>query len=706
MARGRRGRPRGTGRGRSPSKDALAVKSVDLLKSDNTVQHYTSDYEGSELVVRRGQPFKLLITLSRALKKEEEVEFELRMGGRPMVAHGSLIPLKVIDPKPDEDVVGFKLLANAGDILTVEIYTSAENTGVGKWLLALRAMEGRKKLPRMTVTDDIIIVFNPWSKFDPVYMENEAWRDEYVLNEEGLQFYGTSRRHGKMEWVFGQFEAHCMKAAMKLLLMGSLRYKDHKEPVMVARHMSALVNSNDDNGVLVGNWSGDYSGGRSPSFWHGSTAILKQFVKTGKPVNYGQCWVFSGVLTSVLRCLGIPTRSLTTFDSAHDTGGNLTIDKHYNETGKPLENDDSIWNFHVWNDVWMARPMLPEGNGGWQALDATPQETSDGKFQCGPMPVSAIKEGDINFDYDGPFIYAEVNAVEKHWRKLKKPQVVDGKMIEYSEIGANTTKVGKLILTKAVNSWAEEDITHSYKYPEGTKEEALSFKNARKHVKFTYVPKKEVKNLVLFKPDVPASVTFGKDITFPIKVENVSKSSQNVFISVVAKSVQYNGSIVKEILDVDLSDDIAAGKTHTFNVSLPFNTYKDSTRGENDVKFFMLGGVTGNEDQVFSEQDLVDLEKPDITVKVPASAQVGKQINVKASFTNPLSISLTGCMFTFEGAGIRDETIVEVSDVKPKAVSSVDVKITPRVVGTRKVIVGFSSKQLEGLRGNAELKVA
>ena len=39
----------------------------------------------------------------------------------------------------------------------------------------------------------------------------------------------------------------------------------------------------------------------------------------------------------------------------------------------------NIRNFHVWNDVWMARPDLPTGYGGWQAIDATPQETSDGR---------------------------------------------------------------------------------------------------------------------------------------------------------------------------------------------------------------------------------------------------------------------------------------------------------------------------------------
>ena len=69
-------------------------------------------------------------------------------------------------------------------------------------------------------------------------------------------------------------------------------------------HQIVQVNAQDDNGVLIGNWSGDYSGGMSPTKWNGSVEILQQFYKTRKPVAYGQCWVFSGLVTSVLRCLG------------------------------------------------------------------------------------------------------------------------------------------------------------------------------------------------------------------------------------------------------------------------------------------------------------------------------------------------------------------------------------------------------------------
>lgn len=39
-----------------------------------------------------------------------------------------------------------------------------------------------------------------------------------------------------------------------------------------------------------------------------------------------------------------------------------------------------IRNYHCWNEAWMTRPDLPVGFGGWQAVDGTPQETSDGNI--------------------------------------------------------------------------------------------------------------------------------------------------------------------------------------------------------------------------------------------------------------------------------------------------------------------------------------
>ena len=76
----------------------------------------------------------------------------------------------------------------------------------------------------------------------------------------------------------------------------------------------------------------------------------------------------------------------------------------------------------------MSRADLPPGFGGWQAIDATPQECSDGVYCCGPMPVEAVKNGLVNLPYDGPFIFAEVNADRIHW--IKVPDTMEWKNIK------------------------------------------------------------------------------------------------------------------------------------------------------------------------------------------------------------------------------------------------------------------------------------
>lgn len=121
--------------------------------------------------------------------------------------------------------------------------------------------------------------------------------------------------------------------------------------------------------------------------------------------------------------MGIPSRVVSNLVSAHDANCTLTVDKYYDENNEELNYDplnpageDSIWNYHVWNDVWMARPDLPSGYGGWQAIDATPQETSSGFFQCGPASVEAIKKGQVGFNHDVAFMIASVNADLMRWK--------------------------------------------------------------------------------------------------------------------------------------------------------------------------------------------------------------------------------------------------------------------------------------------------
>lgn len=85
-----------------------------------------------------------------------------------------------------------------------------------------------------------------------------------------------------------------------------------------------------------------------------------------------------------------------------------------------------------------------------------------GRFQCGPCPVKAVREGDVYLPYDAKFVYAEVNADRVYW-VVKK---VNGKD-KYFKVGTETQAIGKNISTKAVGQNRRVDITKEYKYPEG-----------------------------------------------------------------------------------------------------------------------------------------------------------------------------------------------------------------------------------------------
>ena len=92
---------------------------------------------------------------------------------------------------------------------------------------------------------------------------------------------------------------------------------------------------------------------------------------------------------------------------------------------------DSVWNFHVWNEVFLrGTGHWPEKYAGWAAVDATPQESSNGMMQCGPAPLKvnfyfvtlllylncqAIKNGEIYIGYDTNFVFGEVNADQITW---------------------------------------------------------------------------------------------------------------------------------------------------------------------------------------------------------------------------------------------------------------------------------------------------
>ena len=55
-------------------------------------------------------------------------------------------------------------------------------------------------------------------------------------------------------------------------------------------------------------------------------------------------------ILTVCRAIGIPSRSVTNFDSAHDHDYSMTIDTHVDAEGKPISSmNDSIWSVEWWS---------------------------------------------------------------------------------------------------------------------------------------------------------------------------------------------------------------------------------------------------------------------------------------------------------------------------------------------------------------------
>uniref|UniRef100_A0A4W6EXP6 Protein-glutamine gamma-glutamyltransferase 2 n=1 Tax=Lates calcarifer TaxID=8187 RepID=A0A4W6EXP6_LATCA len=447
----------------------LLSQEVDLHSKTNNTEHHTSEISEEQLIVRRGQPFTLTLKLTQPFNPDLHPLTIIAVTGElPSENVGTKscfgIPDSVKRSPSAKAVWKVELHKNSSSLTGVLILTITPPavSPIGEYELSVKHREEETSLATL------VVLFNPWCPDDSVFLPDEKERQEYVMNEQGTIYRGSHNYISSMSWDFGQFEDGMVKICLAILDFNCKHFDDPAEdvsarcdPIYVGRVVSAVVNSPDDHGVLEGCWGGPYDDGVLPSHWSGSHTILYRWFTECYPVKYGQCWVFAGVMCSVMRLLGIPCRVVTNFMSAHDSDMNLTIDVYHADYGvEGRETMDSVWNFHVWVEGWMRRPDLADDGkyDGWQVLDPTPQEMSDGLYCCGPAPVKAILNGDTHLKYDVPFVFAEVNADCVDWL------VTDGSEVKMS---SDTKRVGQNISTKAVGSNERLDITHTYKHKEG-----------------------------------------------------------------------------------------------------------------------------------------------------------------------------------------------------------------------------------------------
>ncbi|XP_008299728.1 protein-glutamine gamma-glutamyltransferase 2-like [Stegastes partitus] len=686
------------------------IKSVDFHCQANNAAHRTIEISTKQLIVRRGQSFLLTLEMMRPFSSSDVLVLTVETGSAPSERFGTRSEFGNPSPMYASDVKAiWKYNIDRSAVLQRGIVTLSvtppADAPVGKYSLSACAGKGNTNL------GTLVVLFNPWCCDDWVYLPDERERQEYVMNEEGIIYHGSAHYITPLTWIFGQFEEDMVDICLKMLDVNPKHFRDPADdvsarcnPIYVGRVVSAMINSNDDRGVLVGCWGDNYYGGVSPTRWTGSVSILRHWYQNNcLPVKFGQCWVFAGVMCTVMRFLGIPCRVVTNFKSAHDTNNSLSIDEYYDDCGiQARETSDTIWNYHVWVEGWMKRPDLKKDNSydGWQVLDPTPQEMSQGVYCCGPSPVAAILCGDTELKYDLPFVFAEVNADIVRW----KVNADGSKRKMYSD----SWTVGQNISTKAVGCNMRDDITNNYKHREGTMRERAVFNRAVERMNSggdqqsfcgVHEPLK-----VEMKIEEEATVINGQDIKLRLKLCNKDRTSRVMSIQVNAQAMRYNGKPAGNILNTVQQRTLLPGQGVTIPIQIPFSTYDRHMVGLDSMK---VSAMAWDDDDIYETETDIVLQDPEISIKVLGPAHVNREITLEVEFKNPLNKTLTDCSLTVIGCGFFRSDYVESNtcDLAPYATLRLNITTIPYRVGLRSVVADFDCSSFRDVKGSCIVDV-
>ncbi|XP_027033999.1 coagulation factor XIII A chain [Tachysurus fulvidraco] len=686
-------------RGPPPLTEYLDVWDVNMLKQvheENKQMHHTHLYYCDHLIVRRAQEFLIKITFNRPFKPEQDkfaVEFSIGAGAQ--YSKGTYIP--VFPTLERQSVWRGQILESSENVVTMGI-TPASDCIVGKYRMHIAVVtpygiRRTRRDPRL----DTYIIFNPWSPGDSVFLDDEEEREECVLNELGIIYHGAYDDVSERTWNYGQFEFGILDACLFVLDKAEMPLTNRGDPIKISRVASAMMNSRDDDGVLVGNWSGDYLYGVAPTSWTGSVEILLDYAGSGgQSVGYAQCWVYAAVFNTFLRCLGIPGRVVTNFFSAHDNNGNLKMDIILDDNGKVdrSRTRDSIWNYHCWNECYMARPDLPEGFGGWQVVDATPQETSDGMYRCGPASVAAIKHGQVCYPFDAPFVFAEVNSDLVYYSRNK-----DGTLYP---VRVNTSYVGRMVLTKAVLDKGRREITGHYKFPEGTAEERRVLEKAEEfgcQREKADVPQADVEVEILAR-----EVQRGDDFDLELNFTNHSNHQRVVDIYVSGNVVYYTGVPSAEVIFQTLEVTLEPEQNKKEKIVVRNADYQSKLVEQGNLNFIATGKVqeTG---RIITTMSVVTVHNPKLTVQVAGSPRVAEEMYVTVEFTNPFKFNLENVYVRVEGPGVMSINTKKYSTIGPGNSITWTESFSPRRAGTTKLMASLDCAALRQVYGEVEVTI-
>ncbi|XP_066479609.1 protein-glutamine gamma-glutamyltransferase 5-like [Tiliqua scincoides] len=565
---------------------------------------------------------------------------------------------------------------------------------------------------------DFYVLFNPWCSGDPVYLDSQAQREEYVLNEHGIVFQGLPKHIISHPWYFGQFQDDILEICLKILDTSTNFLRDpgmdcscRNDPVYISRVVNNMICCHKKKCILKPPPSNNHLQGPNPLMWNGSVPILRQWYHNKcKPVKYGHCGTFAAVMCTVMRCLGIPSRVVTGFYCSLNAVDTFIVQDVFDYAGRTLSGKENIWRYHCWNESWMARKDINQSGGDWQYLDPTPIETTKGTVCSGPVWVNSIKDGDVDSDSDGSHVFCLLNARSTAWVSQGR-----GKK---TKLHCDSLPCGQCISTKSVGSDLREDVTNAYKHELGsTQEKKALYKACRKiNSQYLNVPNSEIEKDVsshrnrsltdaelTMKFKLAHCCRYGQDVQISWVLENLSDEIKDKKFNLCAQGMMYSGCPLDPFWKDNVHITLGPKEAKTLLLNIPYDDYGPHLCDHNIMRVVAISMQECKGEVLMVERDIL-IDSLPIEIKILENPRLNILCSAEVTFSNPLKEDLKNCVLNLEGYGLIGEpTATELGTLAANHMAQTCVEFTPYRYGRHRFMASISCNKFCNCKGYASV---
>ncbi|KAF2975571.1 hypothetical protein EK904_012358, partial [Melospiza melodia maxima] len=697
--------------------EVIELGEVDLNCPSNCQIHNTHFFGTDRQIIRRGQAFSLYARFQNREWDDcvDQAAFTVETGLRPCESNET----KCTFPMGrclDQTCWSASYKVHQPKCISISVFPPS-NVCIGRYILNMQITSCGHTYQRCL--GDFYVLFNPWCADDPVYLDNQAHREEYVLNEHGILYEGVHKHITSRPWHFGQFEDGILDICLKILDMGASYHhgsdRDHcwrNDPVHVSMVVNHMISSHTTNSIMKIPENSDYLKGTKPFSWNGSVPILQQWYSGRcRPVRYGYCGSLASVMCTVMRCLGIPSRVVTSFCFPCSIENPLGINEIFDSTGKNLCGKDKLWRYHCWNESWMARRDINQCCGDWQCLDPTPLETGRGSACSGPTWVRSIREGELDLDYDGHHMFSRVNSNYVGWLSQNNAK--------RTKLFCDTWPCGQRLITKSVGSEQFEDITGAYKYELGSVKNKEAYYRAYRRIHPGYCNASNchidrelssLKNPFLSDSGINMRLKmancpmYGEDVQLNWLLENLRNENKTLKFNLCAQIITYSGVPMDQFWKDCVNVTLGPREVKKIPLCISYNQYGPYLCDHNIMKVVAVSDPECGEILMVSRDIVVN--RPPVIVKLLSQPRLKVPCTAEISFCNPLQEDMKNCVMTLEGCGLFKEPMtIDLGTLASNQQARTIVEFTPYRLGCHRLLANLGCHKFAYCKGCAKAEV-